>query len=97
MSISAVQPRTTVVVALAHEQSQASPMALLLIGVFLLCLGSLLAFNIKGYAAKFVENSSPSWVRRRRRLQGLGPHILVGAFFMIGGVVALVSALVKLA
>jgi hypothetical protein len=83
----------------ASASTEASPQATLLIAVVLLGLGCFLAFNVLNVAATLLANSSGFTARGRRRVRwrGPNPYRLVGAFFLVGGIAVLISALVRIA
>jgi hypothetical protein len=59
----------------------------------LLVLGAALAFNIKGISSVMLRNSSgfTPWGRKRQRPLRPNPARLVGVFFLIFGLIALIS------
>jgi hypothetical protein len=87
------------IIAAASASAEASTRATFLIGLVLVGLGCFLAFNVRNVAATLLENSSGFTPRGRRRgkWRGPNPYRLVGSFFLIGGVVALISTIVRIA
>jgi hypothetical protein len=83
--------------AAAPAPAQASTTARFVIGIILISLGCILALNIGNISAILHENSSgfTPWRQRRERWRGPNPFRLVGFVFVIGGIAALVSAIVS--
>lgn len=59
----------------------------------LVIMGSLLAFDVRGISTKIRRDSSgfTPWGKKRDGWKGPNPARAVGAFFLLGGIVALVS------
>lgn len=59
----------------------------------LVALGAVLAFDLKGISTTFHRDSSgfTSWGRKLQQRPGLNPVRVVGGFFLVAGVVALIS------
>ena len=65
----------------------------LAIGSGLVVLGAVLALNIKGISSAMLRNSSgfTPWGRRRQQPIRPNPVRLIGGFFLIFGLIALIS------
>jgi hypothetical protein len=83
--------------AAAPAPAQAGTTARFVIGIILISLGCILALNIRNISAILHEDSSgfTPWGRGRDRWREQNPFRLVGFVFVIGGIAALVSAIVS--
>lgn len=69
----------------------------LVLGGLFLGLGAVLAFDVKGAASKLhrVNSGFTPWGKRLVTRTDFNPARLVGVFFLIGGIVALISVAVN--
>jgi hypothetical protein len=83
----------------AVSSNNASPSADLILGAILIMIGCALAVNLREISTTLFRNGTgfTPWGRRRERWQGPNPVRIVGACFLVGGLITFILGIVRMA